>query len=155
MAVKHLTMDELEAGLDYIRQSPKDEGVLELIARRPRDDERETLEAGQLDLQSGLEGDNWKTRGSQRTSDGTAHPDMQLTLMNSRTIALMAGGERSLAPGRGPTLRRSGSQRRKPAAWNATNDWRGGDRSQRPAAYRLLKVRRPFWAGCAEVCQFA
>ena len=93
MAVKHLTMEELEAGLDYIRQSPRDEGILELIARRPRDDERETLEAGQLDLHSGLEGDNWITRGSKRTLDGTSHPDMQLTLMNSRAIALIAGGK--------------------------------------------------------------
>jgi MOSC domain-containing protein YiiM len=93
MAVKHLSMDELETGLDYIRQSPKDEGVLELIARRPRDDERETLETGQLDLQSGLEGDNWITRGSKRTPDGTSHPDMQITLMNSRAIALIAGGK--------------------------------------------------------------
>lgn len=91
MVVKHLTMEELEAGLDFIRQSPRDEGILELIARRPRDDERETLETGQLDRQSGLEGDNWKTRGSSRTPDGTAHPDRQLTLMNSRTIALLAG----------------------------------------------------------------
>jgi MOSC domain-containing protein YiiM len=91
MVVKHLTMEELEAGLDYIRQSPKDEGILELIARRPKDDERETLETGQLDLKSGLEGDNWKTRGSSRTPDGSAHPDMQLTLMNARAIALVAG----------------------------------------------------------------
>ena len=91
MAVKQLTMDELEAGLDYIRQSPQDKGVLELIARRPRDNEREALEVGQLNLQSGLEGDNWITRGSSRTTDGTAHPDMQITLMNSRVIALVAG----------------------------------------------------------------
>jgi MOSC domain-containing protein YiiM len=89
--IKHLSMAELEAGLNFIRQSPRDQGDLELIARRPRDDERETLEAGRLDLQSGLEGDNWITRGSKRTPDGTAHPDMQITLMNSRVIALMAG----------------------------------------------------------------
>jgi hypothetical protein len=91
MAAKHLTMEELEAGFDYILQSPKNEGVLKLIARRPRDDERETLEAGQLNLRSGLEGDNWSTRGSSSTTDGTANPDMQLTLMNSRVIALVAG----------------------------------------------------------------
>lgn len=32
---KHLTMGDLEAGLDAIRKSPKDEGVIELIVRRP------------------------------------------------------------------------------------------------------------------------
>jgi hypothetical protein len=89
--VKQLTKEELEAGMDYILQSPRDNGILELIARRPRDNEREILEAGQLNLQSGLEGDNWITRGSKRTTDGTSHPDMQLTLMNSRVIALVAG----------------------------------------------------------------
>jgi hypothetical protein len=89
--IKHLSMAELEAGLNFIRQSPRDQGGLELIARRPRENERETLEAAQLHLQSGLDGDNWNTRGSSRTTDGTAHPDMQVTLMNSRVIALVAG----------------------------------------------------------------
>ena len=88
--VKHLTMEELEAGLDDIRQSPKDVGVLQLIVRRPQTDEREILEKGQLDLLEGLVGDGWRTRGSSRTPDGSSHPDMQLTLMNSRLIALVA-----------------------------------------------------------------
>jgi len=88
--VKHLTMEELEAGLDEIRQSPKDEGRLELIVRRPQTDEREVLEEGELDRVEGLVGDNWKTRGSSRTADGSSHPDMQLNIMNSRVIALVA-----------------------------------------------------------------
>lgn len=88
--VKHLTMEELEAGLDDIRQSPKDKGMLELIVRRPQTDERQVLEEGQLDLREGLVGDSWRTRGSARTSDGSSHLDMQLTLMNSRVIALLA-----------------------------------------------------------------
>jgi hypothetical protein len=89
-AVKHLTMVELEAGLDEIRQSPKDEGVIEMIVRRPRTGEREILEEGQLDLIEGLVRDNWSTRGSSLTSDGSAHPEMQLNIMNSRVIALVA-----------------------------------------------------------------
>jgi len=88
--VKHLTMAELEAGLDEIRQSPKAEGVLELIVRRPRTGEREILEEGVLDLVQGLVGDNWGERGSTRTADGSAHPDMQLNIMNARVIALVA-----------------------------------------------------------------
>ena len=88
--MKHLTTEELEAGLERIRQSPKDNGVLELIVRRPRADEREVLDESELDLLEGLVGDSWKTRGSSRTSDGSAHPDMQLTLMNARVIALLA-----------------------------------------------------------------
>jgi len=48
--MKHLKMDELEAALGEIRESPKDEGVLELIVRRPRIDEREFLEEGELNI---------------------------------------------------------------------------------------------------------
>ena len=88
--VKHLTMAELDAGLDTILQAPKAEGVLELIVRRPQIDEREVLEEGKLDLVEGLVGDTWKTRGSSRTSDGSSHPDMQLNIMNSRVVALLA-----------------------------------------------------------------
>lgn len=87
---KHLTMTELEAGLDTIRQAPKNEGVLELIVRRPQIGDREILEVGELDLVEGLVGDNWKVRGSSRTTDGTSHPDMQLNIMNARVIALIA-----------------------------------------------------------------
>lgn len=86
----HLTVEALEAGLDEIRRSPRDEGVLELIVRRPRTGEREVLQEGTLDPAEGLVGDNWKTRGSSRTPDGSAHPDMQLNIMNARAIALVA-----------------------------------------------------------------
>jgi hypothetical protein len=87
---KHLTMAELEAGLDAIRESPKDEGVIALIVRRPQVDAREVLEEGELDLVEGLVGDTWKVRGSSRTPDGAAHPDMQLNVMNARVVALLA-----------------------------------------------------------------
>ncbi len=86
----YLTMAELEAGLDAIRHAPKNDGVLELIVRRPQIEAREILEVGELDLVEGLVGDNWKIRGSSRTSDGTSHPDMQLNIMNARVIALVA-----------------------------------------------------------------
>ena len=52
--MKHLTTEDLEAGLENIRQSPKDNGVLELIVRRPWADEREVLDEGELDLLEGL-----------------------------------------------------------------------------------------------------
>ena len=90
-AVKHLTKAELEAGLDHVLRSPKDGGVLEMIVRRPAVDEREILEEAQLDLVEGLVGDTWKVRGSKRTADGSSHPEMQLNIMNARSIALVAG----------------------------------------------------------------
>ncbi len=88
--MKHVTLAELEAGLENIRQSPTNAGVLELIVRRPQIEAREVLEVGELDLVEGLVGDNWKTRGSSQTADGAAHPDMQLNIMNARVIALLA-----------------------------------------------------------------
>src|SRR5438309_8680478 len=90
IAVNHVTMKELEAGLEAIRQSPKDAGVLELIVRRPQIGAREVLDEGHLDLAEGLVGDNWRSRGSSRTPDGSSHPDMQLNVMNARVIALLA-----------------------------------------------------------------
>jgi hypothetical protein len=65
--VRHLTTEELETALDHLRQAPKDDGVIELIVRRPEVDRREVLDEAVLDLSLGLVGDNWKVRGSKRT----------------------------------------------------------------------------------------
>jgi len=87
---RHLTTAELEAGLDHIRDAPKDDGVLQLIVRRPEIDQREILEEAELDLIEGLVGDSWKLRPSSRTVDHTAHPDMQINIMNARVTQLVA-----------------------------------------------------------------
>jgi MOSC domain-containing protein YiiM len=85
-----LSMDALEAGLPHVRESPRDQGVLRLIVRRPAVDAREVLEQGELSLEEGLVGDTWRLRGSSRSGDGRAHPDMQLNVMNARAAALVA-----------------------------------------------------------------
>ena len=86
----HRNMSDLEAGLDYIRQSPTNYGPLRLIVRRPEILLREVLDVAELDMVEGLVGDNWKVRGSPRTADGTSHPDMQLNIMNARAIDWIA-----------------------------------------------------------------
>ena len=88
--IRHVPLAELDAGLDIVRRSPKEEGSLALIVCRPRIGERETLKEGKLDLLEGLVGDTWRMRGSSRTTDGSSHPETQLTLMNARVIALLA-----------------------------------------------------------------
>jgi hypothetical protein len=88
--VRHLTMAELEAGLDHIRQSPKAVGELQLIVRRPETDAREVLAVGELNVAEGLAGDSWNVRGSSRTADGSSHPDMQLNVINARLAQLVA-----------------------------------------------------------------
>lgn len=87
---RHLTMNELEQGLDDVRNSPEDEGVLKMIVRRPEVERREVLAEGELHPSEGLVGDNWKSRGSSRTPDGSADPFTQLTVMNARCAALVA-----------------------------------------------------------------
>ena len=84
MTVRHLTRAELEAGLDTIRQSPRDHGVVELIVSRPRPSEREILEHAQLDPGAGLVGDSWASRMPD------PNPDTQLNVMNARVISLIA-----------------------------------------------------------------
>ena len=83
-------MQELEAALDHLRQAPKDDGVIQLIVRRPQVDQREVIEEAELDPVQGLLGDNWLVRGSKKTVDGSAHPEMQINIMNSRVTALVA-----------------------------------------------------------------
>lgn len=90
MILTHLTASELEAGLGSVRQSPADAGTLELIVRRPGTGEREVLETGSLDSTDGLVGDTWNLRASSRSDDGRAHADLQLTVMSSRVIDLIA-----------------------------------------------------------------
>lgn len=84
----HLNREELEAGLAHIQSSPRDGGVLEMIVRRPRTNEREVLEEASLDREKGLVGDNWSARGG--GADPETHLDMQLNIMNSRVSALVA-----------------------------------------------------------------
>jgi MOSC domain-containing protein len=88
--MKHLTTEELEAGVGEIQRAPKAEGELQLIVRRPNVGEREILDEAQLDETVGLVGDTWRLRKSKRTPDGSPHPDMQLNIMNSRVAALLA-----------------------------------------------------------------
>src|SRR5215212_2360992 len=89
--MEHLDMASLEDGLAEIRRAPKDAGTVELIVRRPTPEERQVLEEGQLDPAAGLVGDCWRERGSRATDDGSAHPEMQLTMMGARAAALIAG----------------------------------------------------------------
>jgi hypothetical protein len=88
--MRHLTLDELHAGLEHIRRAPRDEGALMLIVRRPAVDAREVLQQGELNADEGLSGDTWRVRGSSRSGDGRAHPDMQLNVMSARAAALVA-----------------------------------------------------------------
>lgn len=82
----HLTMTELRAGLPHIQASPADSGTLRLIVARPAVDARVVQGVGELSPADGLVGDDWRARDGER-------PDRQLTLINARALALIAGDE--------------------------------------------------------------
>ena len=86
--MKHLTREELDAGLAHVQASPSDGGRLEMLVRRPRTNEREVLAAGVLDLEDGLVGDNW--RDDKYGLDPAEHLATQITVMNARAAALVA-----------------------------------------------------------------
>jgi len=92
-AARHFSADELNQGVDHILASPADGGELKLIVRRPNVDERETPKQARLDVDQGLVGDNWLTRGSRHTPDGAADPEMQLNIMNTRVVDRVAGAK--------------------------------------------------------------
>jgi MOSC domain-containing protein YiiM len=77
-----------------VRAAPPDAGRVELIVRRPGVDERELLDEARLDPAHGVVGDTWRERRTTSTPDGTPHPDKQVTVMNARLAALVAGPER-------------------------------------------------------------
>lgn len=88
--MKHLTTAELEAGLDDIRGAPEDDGPVELIVRRPAENERELLAEATLSGEQGLAGDTWRLRAERKTPDLPSEMDKQITIMNSRAAALVA-----------------------------------------------------------------
>lgn len=80
----HRSREELEAGIDHIAASPPNAGRLEMIVARPAPGKRKVLNDAGLSVLTGLEGDNWAERG-------VPNPDMQVTLMNVRSLELIAG----------------------------------------------------------------
>lgn len=88
---EHREAAVLEAGVHDVRNAPKDDGRVELIVARPEVEGREVLDEATIDTDTGLVGDNWLPRGNRRRPDGSSDPEAQLTLMNARAAALIAG----------------------------------------------------------------
>ena len=74
----------LQDGLAHIAGSPRKEGKVELIVCRPTVDGREVVASARVEPGLGLEGDSWRSR---------PHPssDAEITLMNARCVAILAG----------------------------------------------------------------
>ena len=89
----HLTFDELTSGLSEIRRSPADKGELKAIVIRPASDERISLTQCEISPELGIHGDNWAKGCWMSLPDGMPHPDVQVAIMNARTISLIAQDE--------------------------------------------------------------
>lgn len=90
---RQLTTAELAAGLPAVRRSPADDGTVAMIVVRPDRDLRELPHAIEISPESGLAGDRWVRHCTRKLPDGRLNPDTQVTLMNSRAAALIAGPE--------------------------------------------------------------
>ena len=90
---RHLSLEELQEGLAEILRSPQDRGDLRAIVIRPEVDARVSLRQCELSPEGGVHGDNWAKGCWMSLPDGRPHPDVQVTLMNARTIALIAQDE--------------------------------------------------------------
>lgn len=88
--MRHLSCAELEAGLEHVRRSPRDAGIVEMIVRRPAVDIREVVVSAELDTEHGLVGDTWFERTRKRAAKGKDVAQSQITVMNSRFADLIA-----------------------------------------------------------------
>ena len=87
----HLTETQILDGLKEVRESPQDKGSLEAIVIRPGSEERLSLQQCRLSPEGGTEGDAWARGCWLKLPDGRPHPDVQICIMNSRMINLVAG----------------------------------------------------------------
>jgi len=88
--IKHLTPEKLLAGLDEVRNSPQDNGTVEMIVIRPTEGERVVLDRCEFSAAQGIHGDRWPKECWKTLPDGRSDPDVQLTLTNSRNIHRIA-----------------------------------------------------------------
>lgn len=90
-AIIHRSEQELLDGLSDVRRSPKDNGTVDAIVIRPGSSERQSLTRCRLSPEGGTDGDAWARNCWLTQDDGSPHPDVQICIMNSRMIQLVAG----------------------------------------------------------------
>ena len=83
----HRITEDLNELVDGILDAPKDAGPIEMIVRRPGENEREVMQTAELTTDGGLVGDNWIERIDE---NGEPHFAAQLTLMNARVADAVA-----------------------------------------------------------------
>jgi hypothetical protein len=89
--IQHRSFAEMEAALDHVLAAPRRIGTVELLVRRPAPDQREVLGEAELHPDHGMSGDAWSRTPDRHSPDGGPDPGRQLTLINARFAAFVAG----------------------------------------------------------------
>jgi len=87
----HLTTTQIEAQLDWINKSPSDVGRVDGLCIRPQMNARQELPSCHFSPEEGVAGDFWSWQCWKRLEDGSSDPAVQLAIMNSRAIDVIAG----------------------------------------------------------------
>jgi MOSC domain-containing protein YiiM len=85
MEPRHRTLDELNASIDGVLDSPEDGGLVEMVVVRPSEDNRITPDSIEVSAEQGVHGDHWSI------DQYREYPDIQIAIMNSRVLDLVAG----------------------------------------------------------------
>jgi MOSC domain-containing protein YiiM len=88
--IEHRSFATLETGLENIKKSPSDNGMLYMIVVRPFKLERAVPWFCKLSPELGVEGDHWAQGCWKSLPDGRPDPTVQVTIMNSRCLELLA-----------------------------------------------------------------
>jgi hypothetical protein len=86
----HLSTEQLQSHLDWIKQSPGDQGILKAIVIRPATDERVDMETSVVTPDGGVHGDRWAKQNWLKLPDQELDLKTQITVMNSRAAEVIA-----------------------------------------------------------------
>jgi MOSC domain-containing protein YiiM len=87
--VRHYSLAELNARLPEVHSSPANPGRLLHIIARPVSEQRELRERSEVTPEAGLSGDRWASSCKRMLPDGRLNPDNQITIMNTRCLAIL------------------------------------------------------------------
>ena len=88
--IEHRSFADLETGLENIKKSPRNNGMLYMIVVRSSKRERAVPWYCKLAPEFGVEGDHWSQGSWKSLPDGRPDPSVQVTIMNSRCLDLIA-----------------------------------------------------------------
>ena len=91
--IPHLPTAELNPAVPHLLASPADRGLVRMILCRPSEGVRVVLADGVVDPVVGMRGDSWIERPWLRTDEGEPDRAAQVSIMNARVNALVAGEE--------------------------------------------------------------